>query len=54
MLRIKMWLHRFDVISQYITLCLGTIICYISTIGIVPAYAGNVGDALVASYATNG
>ena len=28
--------------------CLGTIICYINTIGIVPAYACNVCDALVA------
>ena len=27
--------------------CLGTIICYINTIGIVPAYAYNVCDALV-------
>ena len=27
--------------------CLGTIICYINTIGIVPAYACNVCDALV-------
>ncbi len=34
--------------------CLGTIICYINTIGIVPAYACNVCDALVASYATIG
>ena len=34
--------------------CLGTIICYINTIGIVPAYACNVCDALVASYATTG
>ena len=34
--------------------CLGTIMCYINTIGIVPAYACNVCDALVASYATTG
>ena len=34
--------------------CLGTIICYINSIGIVPAYACNVCDALVASYATTG
>ena len=34
--------------------CLGTIICYINTIGIVPAYACNICDALVASYATTG
>ena len=40
--------------------CLGTIICYINTIivhcsiGIVPAHACNVCDALVASYATSG
>ena len=34
--------------------CLGTIICYINTIGIVPAYACNVCDALVASYTTTG
>ena len=34
--------------------CLGTLICYINTIGIVPAYACNVCDALVASYATTG
>ena len=34
--------------------CLGTIICYINTIGIVPAYACNVCDALVASCATTG
>ena len=34
--------------------CLGTIICYINTIGIVPAYACNVCDALVASHATAG
>ena len=34
--------------------CLGTIICYINTIGIVPACACNVCDALVASYATTG
>ena len=26
--------------------CLGTIICYINTLGIVPAYACNVCDAL--------
>ena len=32
--------------------CMDTIICYINTIGIVPAYACNVCDALVASYAT--
>ena len=31
--------------------CLGTIICYINTIRIVPAYAFNVCDALVASCA---
>ena len=30
--------------------CLGTIVCCINTIGIVPAYACNVCDALVASY----
>ena len=34
--------------------CLETIICYINTIGIVPEYACNVCDALVASYATTG
>ena len=34
--------------------CLDTIICYINTIGIVPAYAGNFFDALVASCATTG
>ena len=34
--------------------CLDTIICYINTIGIAPAYACNVCDALVASYATTG
>ena len=34
--------------------CLGTIICFINTIGIVPAYICNVCDALVASYATTG
>ena len=34
--------------------CLDTIICYINTIGIVPTYAGNVCDALVASCATTG
>ena len=34
--------------------CLDTIICYINTIGIVPAYACNVCDALVASCATTG
>ena len=34
--------------------CLGTILYYINTIGIVPAYACNVCDALVASYATTG
>ena len=51
-LRIKMWLHRFDVISQ--TIMSDTIICYINTIGIVPAYACNVSDALVASCATTG
>ena len=34
--------------------CLGTIMCYINTIGIVPAYACNVCDALVASCATTG
>ena len=32
--------------------CLGTIICYINTIGIVPVYACKVCDALVASCAT--
>ena len=32
--------------------CLGTIICSINTIGIVPAYACTVCDAMVASYAT--
>ena len=45
-----MWLHRFDVISQ--SSCLGTIICYINTTGIVPVYACKVCDALVASCAT--
>ena len=34
--------------------CLGTIICYKYAIGIVPAYACNVCDALVASYANTG
>ena len=34
--------------------CLDTIIGYINIIGIVPAYAGNVSDALVASCATTG
>ena len=34
--------------------CLDTIICYINTIGIVPAYACNVCDALVARCATTG
>ena len=34
--------------------CLDTIICYINTIGIVPEYACNVCDALVASCATTG
>ena len=34
--------------------CMGTIICYINTFGIVPAYACNVCDALVARYATTG
>ena len=34
--------------------CLDTIICYINTIGIVPAYVYNVCDALVASCATTG
>ena len=34
--------------------CMGTIMCYINTIGIVPAYACNVCDALVASYANTG
>ena len=34
---------------QYLS-CLGTIICYINTIGIVPAYACNVCDVLVASW----
>ena len=34
--------------------CLDTIIYYINTIGIVPAYACNVCDALVASCATTG
>ena len=40
---------------QYLS-CLGTIICYVNTIGIVPAYyyACNVCDVLVASYATTG
>ena len=33
--------------------CLDTIICYINTIGIVPAYACNVCDAFVASCATH-
>ena len=36
--------------------CLGTIICYINTIGIVPAYACNifkVCDALVSNSATS-
>ena len=33
--------------------CLGTIICSINIIGIVPAYECNVCDALVASYATS-
>ena len=32
--------------------CLGTIICSINTIGIVPVYACTVYDAMVASYAT--
>ena len=32
--------------------CLGTIICYTNTIGIVPVYACKVCDALVASCAT--
>ena len=32
--------------------CLGTIICYINTIGIVPVYSCKVCDALVASCAT--
>ena len=32
--------------------CLGTIICYIDTIGIVPVHAYKVCDALVASCAT--
>ena len=34
--------------------CLGTILCYINTIGIVPVYACNVCDALVTSCATTG
>ena len=34
--------------------CLDTIICYTNTIGIVPAYACNVCDALVASCTTAG
>ena len=34
--------------------CLGTTICFINTIGISPAYACNVCDALVASCATTG
>ena len=34
--------------------CLDTMICYINTIGIVPAYACNVCGALVASCATTG
>ena len=34
--------------------CLDTIICYTNTIGIVPAYACNVCDALVASCTTTG
>ena len=32
--------------------CLGTIICYINTIGIVPVYTCKVCDVLVASCAT--
>ena len=34
--------------------CLDTIICYTNTIGIVPAYACTVCDALVASCTTTG
>ena len=34
--------------------CLETIICYKNTVGIVPAYACNVCDALVASCTTTG
>ena len=34
--------------------CLDTIICYIHTIGIVPAYACTVSDDFVASCATTG
>ena len=34
--------------------CLNTITCYINTVGIVPAYACNNCDALVASCATTG
>ena len=34
--------------------CLGTIICSINTIGIVPVYACKVCDAMVASCATTG
>ena len=34
--------------------CLGTIICFINTVGIVPVYACNVCDALVAGCATTG
>ena len=36
----------------HILSCLGTIICYINAIGIVPVYACKVCDALVTSYAT--
>ena len=50
MLRIKIYLHRFNVISQVIMS--GTIICYIHTIGIVSVYACTVCDALVPSCAT--
>ena len=44
-----MWLHRFDVISQSIVSGQNNKLCYINTIGIVPVYACNVCDALVAS-----
>ena len=44
--------------KRYVTLewplsCLGTIICYLNTIRIVPVYACKVCDALVASCATD-
>ena len=51
-LHIQMWLHRVDVISLSIIICLGAIIGDINTVGFVSLNACVVCDALAPSCAT--